>query len=68
MRFKSRITERLKNSIQLEKIIRYSTDLCFAADKKIKKTTLIPTLLSIIIPYNSNKHTLDEITVPYIWN
>lgn len=36
VRFKSRITKRLKNSIQLEKIIRYSTDLCFAAYRIIE--------------------------------
>lgn len=68
MRFKSRITERLKNSIQLEKVIRYSTDLCFAADQKTVIPTLISTLPSTVIPHKSNKHTLDEITAPYIWN
>lgn len=68
MRFKSGVTERFKNSIQLEKIICYSTDLCFAADQKIIKPALISTLPSTIIPYRSNKHTLDEITVSYIWN
>lgn len=44
MRFKARITERLKNSIQMEKIIRYSTDLCFVADQK----TIIPTLILML--------------------
>lgn len=48
----------------MEKIICYSTDLCFVADQKTVIPTLIPTLPSTIIPYKSNKHTLDEIMVP----
>lgn len=68
MGFKTRITERFKNSIKLKETIRYSTDLSFAADQKIIIPTLIPMLPRTIMPYKSSKHTLDEITVPYIWN
>lgn len=71
MRFKSRITARLKNSILLEKITGSSPDLCFAAAQEMIIPTLIPTLipraLHPLIPHRSHGHTLEEIPAPSIW-
>lgn len=75
MRFKSRITARLKNSILLEKITGSSPDLCFAAAQEMIIPTLIPTLISTLIPralhplipHRSHGHTLEEIPAPSIW-
>lgn len=71
MRFKSRITARLKNSILLEKITGSSPDLCFAAAQEMIIPTLIPmlipTALHPLIPHRSHGHTLEEIPAPSIW-
>lgn len=71
MRFKSRITARLKNFILLEKITGSSPDLCFAAAQEMIIPRLIPTLmpraLHPLIPHRSHGHTLEEIPAPSIW-